>query len=76
MHIQERGAGRCLTSCLLCFRSFLQTAQRGTITAEQGQVSLTSESPQAAAALPSNTCPQVCHNLNTDPEGVQASDQP
>ena len=47
MHIQERGAGHCLTSCLLCFRSFLQAAPRGTSNkAEPGQVSITSESAQ------------------------------
>ena len=49
MHIQERGAQCCLTSCMLCFRSFLQAAPRGTDRAEQGRFSLASESPETIA---------------------------
>lgn len=38
MHIQERGAERCLTSCMLCFRSFLNSNFCGPRRAQPGSV--------------------------------------
>ena len=38
MHIQERGAERCLTSCMLCFRSFLNSNFCGPGRAQPGSV--------------------------------------
>lgn len=43
MHIQERGAERCLTSCMLCFRSFLSEAARGRERADLGSVSVSGQ---------------------------------
>ena len=79
MHIQEQGAGHCLTSCLLCFRGFLQAAPRGTnAKAEPGQISITRESNQPwhspmASQVPASVADQPACFVGTDVLSVSPS---